>query len=500
MKVFKKLLIPIIVMAVLVIAVIVWAVTKTNNDNAEPVSEAVVALSLYEVKEFEVTTVATGESIGFTAEFDENSNQTWSLLGDQDDSTLEVDQDKVTSYVSILCNFMSKDLVAENPTDLAQYGLSPAQYEISLTTKDGTVTKILMGNRLASGSYAYFMVEGDTKVYTVAAIKYSYCEYQLIDFVSSQILDLQYPSISNVRFIRTTDDLDVTATCNFLTEESGATYHFTSPMNVDSSNVFSKMVDNIVQLKVAKFVELSDEEIKLYGLENPAYTFIFTLNDGEQITVQFSDVCENEMYYGKSSTTDQYFMVSNQQVNGFDSPVMSLIDEWVCYEMISEISEISAEYNDQNWTLSIDVPNSITDPDAKVDLDMRNAMIKTPDGNRTYSAILYESVACISIGGIDFEATPDVADSAMTIKIRDKNYTTTTYDFVPRTSDTYYVMRNEEYTSFYINDEEILGYGGTNTYTYGVWPAYWLLNEAIENQSNGTYDINDFVAKYEAQS
>lgn len=500
MNVFKKLLVPIIIMAILIVAVIVWAVTKTKDDNSEPVSESVVALSLYEVQKFEVKTVATGESIGFSAEFDESDNQTWSLIGNQDDSTLEVDQEKVTSYVSILCNFMSKDMVAENPTDLAQYGLSPAQYEITLTTKDGSETKILMGNKLASGSYAYFMLAGDNKVYTVAAIKYSYCEYTLIDFVSSQILDLQYPTINNVRFIRTTDDLDVTATCNFLTEENGATYHFTSPMNVDSSNVFSKMVDNIVQLKVAKFVELSDEEIQLLGLENPAYTFIFTLNDGEQITVQFSDVCENEMYYGKSSTADQYFMVSNQQVSGFDTPVMSFIDEWVCYEMISEISEISASYMDQEWTLSIDVPNSITDPDAKVQLDMRNAMVKTPDGNRTYSAVLYESVACISIGGIDFDATPDIDDSIMTIKIRDKNYGTDIYDFVPRSETTYYVVRNGEYTSFYINKEEILGYGGTNTYTYGVWPAYWLLNEAIENQSNGVYDINDFVNKYEAQS
>lgn len=501
MKIFKKLLVPLIIMFVLIIIVAVYFIIQANkNDNTEVNAEAVVSMSLYDVKSINVYSSETGNDIGFSATIDDSGMQIWSLIGSENDSSIEVDQNKVSSYVQLLTNFTAQALVAEDSTDLAQYGLNPAQYTITITDISGNVTKVLMGNKLASGSYAYFMVEGSNKVYTVASIKYTYCGYTTIDLVSSQILDLQYNLIDTIEFTRTTDNISLTARCIPNSDGDGAQYKFIEPFITDSSSVFSDFVDNIITLKIARFIELTPEEVQLYRLDNPAYTIEFTMLSGEKVTVQFSDIVENEMYYGCSSTTDQYFVVSNQQVNGFESPIMTLIGEWICYNAASDLSQITCSYDDQNWTLDLDVPSAMSDADASIQLDLRNAKITTPDGNRTYSAILFESVACIAIGGVDFDAEPNIDDSIMTITLRTHNYTSASYDFVPRGTDSYYVIVNGQYSCFYVYASELFGYGGANTYNYGVWPAYELLNTAIENQVGGTYDLNEFIAMVEAAS
>ena len=71
----------------------------------------------------------------------------------------------------------------------------------------------------------------------------------------------------------------------------------------------------------------------------------------------------------------------------------------------------------------------------------------------------------------------------------DKTYKTTVYEFYTRDSDSYYVLKDGEYTNFYVYSREIFNNGGTDTYSYGCWSAYELLSEAITNSSNGVYTI-----------
>ena len=501
MKGYKKLLVPLIVMVALIVIVIIWAVFgPKTNDNSGPITEPVVSMSLYDVKSISVTNNTTGDVIAFTGDKNDDGFQFWTYTGSATDKDYELDQEKVNGYVSLLSSFMSQDMVAENPTDLAQYGLSPANFKIQITKFDGTNVNILIGNKLASGSSCYFMLEGDTKVYTVASIKYSYCSNTMIDFVSSKILDLNYESINTVEFSRTTDNFDIITKCYPVSEALGANYEIIQPINVDASNVYAHMIDGIIGLKVGKYVELSEEDIIKYKLDNPAYTFTFTLNDGKKITVQFSDVIEDDMFYGICSNSDEYFMVSTMQVTGFDAPVMSLIGDWLCYNTMTQLSQISCSYNGDEWTLELDVVDTLMNEDSKAELNMRNAKTTFPDGSRNYAAILVESVSCIEIGGVDFDCDKTIDDSVMTLTVKTNNYSTHKFDFVPRDSLSYYVFSDDEYTNFYVLSEELFGFGGYDTLHYGVWPAYELLKTSIDNQINGTYNIDDFIESYEAES
>ncbi|MBO4243306.1 MAG: hypothetical protein J5883_08515, partial [Clostridiales bacterium] len=131
--------------------------------------------------------------------------------------------------------------------------------------------------------------------------------------------------------------------------------------------------------------------------------------------------------------------------------------------------------------------NALSDSNAVANLNMRNCMIRNSSG-RSYAAVLFESLVCIDIGGIEPDAVP-TDDSIMTIKYVTKHYQTITLDFVPRDTDSYYVFMDGEYSSFYIYSRELFKNGGTDTFSYGCWAAYELAQEAIDNAINGTYDI-----------
>ncbi len=106
-------------------------------------------------------------------------------------------------------------------------------------------------------------------------------------------------------------------------------------------------------------------------------------------------------------------------------------------------------------------------------LDGRNAKISDSSG-RSYCSLLFESIACIKIGGIEIadKAKPSSA-AELSLTFIEKNYATSVYEFYRRDLDTYYVFKD----------------GGTDTYSYGYWRAYELLNQAITDNRNGIYDL-----------
>ena len=72
---------------------------------------------------------------------------------------------------------------------------------------------------------------------------------------------------------------------------------------------------------------------------------------------------------------------------------------------------------------------------ATVTLDGRNAKVSSSEG-RSYAAMLYESLFCINVGGVEENA--DVSSSQVpltSIRIFDRNHSSTVYDFYKRNDD-----------------------------------------------------------------
>ncbi|MCQ2515670.1 MAG: DUF4340 domain-containing protein [Saccharofermentans sp.] len=486
MKSLKSLLIPFIVMLVLV-AVAVGVIISNNINNGDDI----VSNESVDVFYIDTTTISTievlnneGSGIGFQSYLSNEGIQCWALL-EEYATDAEINMNGVSSWVAVLSSFYSSATVGDsNDLGLSEYGLDNPVYTVIITGFDGVEHRIFIGNKTVNESNCYFMVEGDSNIYTITSAKYLYCGYRLIDFLATQILNIDYSNVATLEFIRAEDNLDMITSCEIY--ETGAPiFTAISPFQIGCSNYFNDLVDNITNLQITSFVELTEDEVNDYGLANPAYSFILTMVDGTSLEINLSNEV-NGYFYGTCSTVDGYFQLSSMQMSGLNTSLVMLLDSYLVYYSAYDMSKITGTYGDVSFTYEIDTEDSISSPNAVAMLNLRNVKIFNSN-NRSYAAILYESLITISISGVETDVNPSF-DPEVTFTYVTKDYHTYELSFVVRDGTSYYVFLDGEYTSFVVPRTQIFHDGGDNTFDYGAWTAYELAEEAIDNAINGTYD------------
>ena len=475
-------------MIILVIVAVVALVTNSKqSDTVETGTDnrlEVININNSNISSLEVIN-RDGTGIGFQSTVGADGVIEWSLL-DQYYEDVDINSNGVYNWVVVLSSFMADvDLGNSADLDLAEYGLDDPLYTIIINCYDGTQSTIYVGNKTTDGNSCYFMVEGNPDVYTIVAAKYTYCGYQLIDFLATATFDFEYGSLSTVEFKRFSDDLDIVATCE-LYETGDPLFTAISPFKINCSTYFANLIDNIKTLEITSYLDIPDDMLPDYGLDNPAYEFTFTMDDGRVITITLSTLIDGN-YYGTCSEFDGYFQINEMQISGLNTQLLILLDNYLVYYPASQMSKITGTYGDETFVYDIETNDSISADDATALLNMRNAKVFTSEG-RSYAAILYESLITINISGIDTEADP-AFEPEVEFEYITSGHETITLSFVPKDNNNYYVFYNGEYSSFTVSRSELFNDGGTNTFNYGAWTAYELTVEAIDNAVSGIYDI-----------
>ena len=447
-------------------------------------NENVLAVSTNLISSIEVVK-ADGTGIGFQGAVDETGNTIWTLM-DKYATDVPLNNNGITSWAFVLSNFMTDGTIGDSAVlNLAEYGLETPVYTITITQFDGTVDKVYIGNKTAAGNDCYFMVEGNPNVYTVAAAKYTYCGYQLIDFLETVVFGIDYGALSTVEFKRASDGIDIIATCE-LYETGDPIFTCVSPFEIECSPYFVTFIDSIVQLEITSFVDIPEDQLADFGIEEPSYEFTFSMDDGRVITVNLSSAIGG-YYYGTSNVVDGYFKISELQVSNIDTQLMMLLSSYLVYYPATDMQRITGTYGDQSFTYEIETTGSISAEDATAQLNSRDARVFNSDG-RSYAAILYESLITISVSDVDTSAEPEF-DPVLEFEYITSDYETHTLSFVQRDNNSYYVFLNGTYTNFIVPASELFNDAGSDTYNYGAWTAYELAQTAIDNQIAGIYDI-----------
>ncbi len=492
MNKLKKLIIPLIIMTVLIIGLIVFVIVKNNSGSEEEeVNYNVMTLSVDQLDKLTVVRKNKSDLV-IDVDLDDSTNVlSYKYISEDSDPSVQYSDSALSSYLGMMCSFYANGFVVKNG-NLAEYGLDDPEYKIVYTLRDGSSKAILIGHDTYDSVSCYFMVEGSDSVYTVTTVKKAYADYTAINFLQAQLLDIDYTQVNTVEFDRTYDNLNLVASCNTAeaSSESGTTFYFVKPFKIKAGTHFASLMNQIFHLEISSYVEIADADKAMYGLDKPQYHFLISKLNGERVEIYLSAL-RGEYYYGYSNLSDKYFVISNMQLTYIDNSVTSLIDEFIAYYYADEISSVTGEYNGTSFRFDLDVPKDsrIADDNTTVKLDNRNAKIFNSEG-RSYCAILFESLATIKIGGIDTEAKPAYTPE-MNLTFNTKSYVTYKIDFVKRDDSSYYVFIDGEYSNFYVDKAELFANGGKDTYSYGAWAAYQLLDTAIKDNVGGIYDIPD---------
>ncbi len=488
MKSVKNLLIPLIILAVLVIGLVLCFVFKPNDAVPSVSQDSYPVLSLDVIDVASITVdKQDGSTLTINSTVVSNTSVHYELVSDDTVDNVFYSQDIMASYVSMLSTYISPYYVSDG-VDFAEYGLDNPLYTVTITMVDGTTHVALFGNPTSDGKYNYFALQGQTQVYMMAVAKSEYCEYNAINFRDTQILNLQLSQIQTATFDRTTDGVHLETTCVLPEGNLPTQFYVTEPYSIQASTYFKNLLETVTTLTISSFVDISQEQLADYGLDEPTFSFNFRLRTGESISVYFSSNIGG-VYYGFSSLGSGYFSVSESLVSGFETPLLTLLSTNIYSTNEGDVSSISCQYGSQQFEFDVDVVESITEVDGDVTLDTRNPLIYSSNG-ACYASVLFDALNSIQIGGVDSDANPS-GTSEISLNFILDDYSTTTLEFITRDSSSYYVMINGEYSQFYVNSDEIFANGGADGSAYGFWAAYELVNEAIDGNINGVYDVSE---------
>lgn len=487
MKSIKSLIIPAAVLLVLIVVAIVYFVVPKKDEQQNKVisneSKSVLDISNSEIMRITVHK-KEGDDIAFTSEVESDSGiQTWSLEGND----MEISQSAVSSYVSILSSYTANSTIFE-AGDLAEYSLDDPDFTVTIDKFDGTTTNIYFGSFTFDNDGVYFMLDDDPNVYITAKLKREYCDYSLMEFAATKILELDFADVESVEFKRSTDGVDLVAVPVGTGDSfEHPEFNVISPVECPANDNFEGLVEFIASLEISKYEDIREADLSSYGLADPAFEFVFNMDDGSEVTVSLSSNM-NGKYYGSCSETDGYFSISELQFNGVETPVMSLLDSYIAMYDATEVSSISCTYGDASFEYELNVRDSFSDENATATLNGRNAFVRIVEGGRSYAAIFFDSIVGMQYSGMDPDADPEL-DPALTYTIVTTDYAIVTIDFVDRGDGSYYVFRDGEYTGFYSMSSVLFNNGGDDPYAYGSWAAYELTVEAIEGSINGVYAL-----------
>ena len=478
MKSLKNLLIPLVILLALIIIVVIVVIAKPKNKEEEVIQD--YQLVLYKPEEVSKVQI---ERKGKEDLVLSNSGNKWTIEGS--DPSMNYSDDAINLFLSMVLDFKATSKLDVDSPNLEDYGLSDNYlYKINITANDGSVRIITLGNDAYDASNCYVTVDNMDDIFLISTLKKAVCEYNYINFYSSVKLNIDYSKVEKIVLDRKSDDYPFT----IIPEKTDSGYGFSiiEPVVVDSGDNLNLLLTGIKDLEISSFVDIDDEKKHEVGLDDPSYHLSFVMKDGSSKEIYLSAL-KDDVFYGYGSICDDYFMVSSQQIENLTYPVKDLIGNYVYSTNVSTVKKITGQYGDVDFSLDITAEDSISSNDAQVFLDGRDAKIFSSSG-RCYAAVFFESLALIKIGDIEPDAVPQ-GTPVLTLKYFNKDFTKDILDFIQRDESSYYVMKNDEYTGFFVYASELFKDGGTDTYSYGVMGAYDLLTTAINDNLNGIYDI-----------
>ena len=492
MKSAKNLLIPFIVMILLALGVVVFFVVD-RGIKMRTAETTYAKVDLLYVNPVEIASVSVlHRDSGINVKVDRSQNANGSVVynySGSDKGSGSYSQTAMESFLTTMNSFVSCLAIADN-ANLSDYGLDSPAFTVTITKTDGTQKVIFIGNKALDGDGYYVCAAGTASVYVAGNDKFFMASKTGNDFLDDRLIEKDVKGLESVKFSRKKDSVELTGDCIHDESSDACTFKFTKPFEITSSSYFDKLIENVCSMSAAGYEDASTENLSKYGLAIPNVSLVLRFKGGETYSVDLS-AAYGEFYYGRLNGTGKIFKVESSKLELVEAPLLKLISEYVFYTTCDAVDSVECSGSRGRFVLKLDVKKNraISDSDSKVYLDGRNAKVTNGSG-RSYAAMLYESIFCLNVGGVEGNAIiPETAVADTTVRVYDHNHSVVVYEFYRRSDDTFYVTKNGEYTGFYVFKRDLYNDGGADTYSYGIWPAYEILTRAITNGMNGVYEI-----------
>lgn len=280
--------------------VLYWSNHRKPSSPSNVTVTADTPPKILDLKQDDITTVSITQKGADKVELSKDSSGKWQIVAPK---PYRADQEAVSSLVSTLSSLNSDRLLEAKATNQAQYGLSPADYEIDVQGKGIPSRTLLVGDEAPAGSDVYAALGGDPRVFMVASYNKTSLEKSLNDLRDKRLLVFDTDKLSRVEldakkqlieFGRNKDQWQIVKP---------------KPFRADSSQVD----DLIRKLSDAKMdLSVSADDQKKAASAFAAGTVVATAKLTDTAGTQELQVRKNKTdYYAKSSDVEGVYKVGN---------------------------------------------------------------------------------------------------------------------------------------------------------------------------------------------
>ena len=229
---------------------------------------------------------------------------------------LPADSASVTALADAAGALDSQRVVDANATDLASYGLAPALIEVAITSKDGKMVKLLIGENTPVGGNVYAKVDGDPRLFTLPAKDKAAFDKDIVDFREKHLLNFAQDLLNRIEIVTGTKAIEITR------DNKAQDPHWSVVKPLATRADIMRVEDLISKLRT---LSLDPNALRRTAIVKPEIAFaaaapisIIRINDGSSKSLEIRK--SKEDYFAKSSTMDGIFKVAKTEVEGLDRP------------------------------------------------------------------------------------------------------------------------------------------------------------------------------------
>jgi len=292
--------------ALVLVALAVGLYFSNKQKAAEAAKPPVSAAKVVSINDTDVTKISVKAKGGAETVLQKNGSGKWQMTSPE----YPADQEAATNLVTSADNISQDRVVEDKLSDPKTYGFDDPSLQVNITTKEGKVTKFVIGDDAPANGGSYAMVEGNPKVYTVAAFVKNGLNKTYNDLRDKRLLTFDLDKLSRVEL-----------TAKKQTEEFGRDkdqWQIVKPRPLRADG--SQVDDLIRKLRDAKMdTSLSDEDAKkaasAFASGTPVATAKLTDPSGtQQIEIRKS----KDDYYAKSNVVAGVYKVAPEIATSAD--------------------------------------------------------------------------------------------------------------------------------------------------------------------------------------
>ena len=292
----------------------------------------------------------------------EGSSYTVSKGGDgkwvvNNDPAIKISQSKADTLAYECSSITVKQLVKENVTDFAPYGLNDpyARVEISLT--DGAMQNVLIGALTADGSLRYIMLEGEDKVYAKSASGADSLALKLEKLRDASLYSVNAEEITAITMEKQDSHKIVLVKEEQSTEEGEEPVYLwkmKEPLvkEISNYNLSENVLQTIPALSFDSVAADSASDLGQYGLDTPFATY--SVSDAENTYTVLVGNENNGSRYVKMPDSPTIYLVSNSKLEFLNVGYLQLVDKLIYLENIEGVTGVSVSGEGQNFELQIE--------------------------------------------------------------------------------------------------------------------------------------------------